>query len=167
MRRWNTWKMTKFPPRYHGNVSTNPILAHSVVSQQGAAHDQSIWGAISHCSSLREPKNIDFYAKIMTLNSQIPQFAKWQPYNLAQKPKYILKNRHVATERKKNQSTRCKTDTWTARWTWSILDDFGGFWAEIISFWSLAPKELEIEIWRNVIKCRTCWALSLCRISRF
>ena len=167
MCRWNGWKMTKFRSGYHGNASTNPLLANDVVVQQGIEHYPCIWGDISRCFLLREPTNFDFCTKIMMLNSQFPQLAKWQPYNEGQKPKYILKRRHVATERKKNQTHRYKTDSWTARWTWSILDDFGRVLAEIISFSSLAPKVLEIEIRRNVIKCSTHWALSLHRISRF
>ena len=153
---WNTWKMTKFPPGYHGNVSTNPLLAHDAVAQQGAVHDQAIIGAISLCSSLWETKNIDFHAKIKTLNSQFPEFAKWQPYILGQKPKHIFRSRNVAIKRKKNEPPRCKTDRWMAWWTAWILDDFGRCLAEIISFSPLAPKLLEIEIQRNVIKCSTC-----------
>ena len=152
--------------RLHSNEWPNELLGgYSCI----AIGPRCLGHLMSHTNSsdLAGVPKTWFLAKVIILNSQFPQIAKWQPYKLAQKPKYILESKHVGTEQRKNQPPMCKTDSWTARWTLSILDDFGRFWAEIISFSPLAPKLLQIESRGNVIKCSTCWALSPCRISRF
>ena len=54
-------------------------------------------------------QKVQFLAKKMMLDSQIWQFAKWQPCSLGKKPEHILEILDGATKRRPNEAPSCKT----------------------------------------------------------